>query len=123
MNNQMKREAYERITDPRARRMYTRLCDACEKREGGMTDADQLIVEDIAFAEQVKQLLIQDIAERGIGKEQRNGRQTYWADNKSIPQLRAQSEHQRKQLGELKLTPVRRSAAAVEIDDDFDRFE
>ena len=122
MNTALKREHYRYITNPEARRMYGRLCDACERRPDGMTDPDQMLVADIAFAEQVKQQLVTDIQERGIGQERRNGRQVYWAENKSIAQLRAQSEFQRKHLAELKLTPNKRQAAAVEINDDFDRF-
>ena len=102
--------------------MYNRLCDACERRAEGITDPDQMLVADIAFAEQMKQILMDDITTRGIGQERRNGRQIYWAENKSPTQLRAFSEQQRKHLAELKLTPSKRQAAAVEIDDDFDRF-
>ena len=122
MNDTLRKEHFLRITDKRARHMYDRLCDACEKRPEGMTEPDQMLVADIAFAEQVKQQLVTDIQERGIGQERRNGRQVYWAENKSIAQLRAQSEFQRKHLAELKLTPNKRQAAAVEINDDFDRF-
>jgi len=122
MNSTLRREHFRRIDDKRARHMYDYLCDACEKRPEGMTDADQMLVADIAYAEQVKQMLMDDIATRGIGQERRNGRQVYWAENKSTAQYRAFSEQQRKHLGELKLTPSKRQAAAVEIDDDFDSF-
>ena len=122
MNSTLRREHFRRIEDKRARHMYDYLCDACEKRPEGMTDADQMLVADIAYAEQVKQMLMDDIAARGIGQERRNGRQVYWAENKSTAQYRAFSEQQRKHLGELKLTPSKRQAAAVEIDDDFDSF-
>ena len=122
MNSALKREHFKKITDPNARRMYNRLCDACEKREDGLTDPDQMLVADVAYAEQLKQLLIRDVEERGIGQERRNGRQVYWQENKSPAQLRAFCEQQRKHLAELKLTPCKRHAAAVEIDDDFDSF-
>jgi len=122
MNTGLKKEHWQRITDPDARRMYGRLCDACEKRAGGITDADQMIVADIAYAEQIKGILQADIAERGIGKEVRNGRQVYWQDNKSLAHLRAYSESQRKLLNELRLTPAGRKAASVDLDDDFDSF-
>lgn len=122
MNTGLKKEHWTRITDPDARRMYGRLCDACERRPGGITDADQMIVADVAYAEQIKAILQQDIADRGIGKEVRNGRQTYWQDNKSLAHLRAYCETQRKLLAELRLTPNGRKAASVEIDDDFDSF-
>lgn len=122
MNGALKREHFKKITDPNARRMYNRICDACERREDGMTDPDQMLVADIAYAEQLKQLLIKDVEERGIGQERRNGRQTYWQENKSPAQIRALSEQQRKHMAELKLTPSKRHAAAVEINDDFDTF-
>ena len=122
MNTQMKREHFRRITDPRARKMYNRLCDACDRRPDGITDADQMLVADVAYAEQVKQQLMDDIEQRGIGTERRNGRQVYWQENKSPQQIRALSEQQRKHLAELKLTPTGRKAASVEINDDFDDF-
>ena len=122
MNDQLKREHFKRVTGLEARRMYNRLCDACDSRPDGMTDADQMLVSDIAYGEQLKQLLMDDVAERGIGKEVRNGRQTYYQENKSLAQIRAICDQQRKQMAELKLTPSGRKAAAVELDDEFDRF-
>lgn len=122
MNTGLKKEHWARITDPDARRMYGRLCDACERRAGGITDADQMIVADVCYAEQIKGMLQKDIAERGIGQERYNGRQKYWAENKSLAQLRGFTESQRKLLAELRLTPNGRKAASVEIDDDFDSF-
>ena len=123
MNKSLRKEHFLRITDSRARHMYDRLCTACEKRQEGMTDPDQMLVADIAYAEQIKQMLMDDIASRGLGQERYNGRQKYWQENKSPSQLRAYCEQQRKHLGELKLTPAKRQAAAVEIDDEFDSFE
>ncbi len=122
MNEEIREQHFERITNPKARAVYDALCDACDRRPGGMTDPDQLLVGDIAYAEQVKQMLMDDIATRGLGQERSNGRQRYWQDNKSPAQLRAYCDQQRKHLSELRLTPVRRNAAAVEIDDDFDTF-
>ena len=122
MNNALRKEHFIRITDSRARHMYDRLCDACEKRIEGMTDPDQMLVADIAYAEQIKQMLMDDIAQRGLGQERYNGRQKYWQENKSPAQLRAYTEQQRKHLGELKLTPAKRGSAPEEVDDDFEKF-
>ena len=122
MNDELREEHFSRITDEKARHMYDYLCDACDRREGGMTDPDQMLVADVAYAEQVKELLMADIAVRGIGREVRNGRQTYWQDNKSLGHFRAYCDQQRKHLAELKLTPGGRKAASVEIDDGFDSF-
>ncbi len=122
MNETLRDEHFERIANEKARHMYDYLCDACDRREGGMTDPDQMLVADVAYAEQIKQMLMDDIAQRGLGKEARNGRQTYWQENKSVTQLRAYCDQQRKHLAELKLTPGGRKAAAVEINDDFDKF-
>ena len=58
MNNALRKEHFQRITDKRARHMYDRLCDACERRPDGMTEPDQMLVADEAYAEQVKQLLM-----------------------------------------------------------------
>lgn len=123
MNEEIRAEHFERVTDERARRMYERLCEACEKRAGGMTDPDQMLVGDVAMAEQIKQLLIEDIAQRGVGSERWNGRQKYYQENKSLAQLRAYSDQQRKHLAELRLTPNGRRAAAVPIEDEFDSFQ
>lgn len=123
MNEQLREEHLRGITNERARLVYDKLCEACDRREGGMEDADQMLVADIAYAEQMKQMLMDDIAQRGLGQERRNGRQMYWAENKSPAQLRAYMEQQRKHLGELKLTPGKRGAAEVPVDDEFDSFE
>lgn len=123
MNDELRKQHMDRITDPCAERVYNLLCGACEQREGGMTDADQMLVADIAQAEQVKQLLSADIAERGVGSERYNGRQKYYQENKSLAQLRAQAEQQRRNLAELRLTPNARKAAPVSPEDDeFERF-
>ncbi len=123
MNDTLKAKHMQTITEENAVAMYDMLCAACEKREGGMTDADQMLVADIARAEQIKQTLIEDIATRGIGRERSNGRQKYWQDNKSVAQVRAYCEQQRKHLSELRLTPNSRKAASVPLDDDeFDAF-
>ena len=122
MNEELRAEHFERITDEKARHIYGQLCDACEKRPGGLTDPDQMLVADVAFAEQVKGQLMDDITARGIGKMAHNGRQTYWQDNKSLSHFRAYCDQQRKHLAELRLTPGARKAASVPIDDEFDAF-
>ena len=113
---------FERITSEKARQVYDYLCDACDRRMGGITDADQMMVADYAYAEQVKGILMDDIAQRGIGQERHNGRQKYWQDNKSLAHLRSYCDQQRKLLAELRLTPNGRRAESVDIDDDFDSF-
>lgn len=123
MNQELQAQHFETITNPCAMQMYDRLCAACEMREGGMTDADQMLVADIARAEQIKQALLEDIAHRGIGQERSNGRQKYWQENRSVTQARAYAEQQRKHLSELRLTPNSRKAAPVMYDqDDFADF-
>ncbi len=122
MNEEMRSEHFGRIQSEAARAMYDRLCAACEQRPGGMTDAEQMIVMDIAFEEQLKQLLMDDIVRRGLGQERYNGRQKYYQENRSPAQYRAFCDQQRKQLAELRLTPASRKAEQVQLEDDFDRF-
>lgn len=125
MNEALRAEHFERITDEKARNMYDYLCDACEKRPDGMTDPDQMLVADVAYLEQVKGQLAADITQRGIGREVRNGRQTYYQENKSVAQYRAHSDQQRKHLAELRLSPAGRKAASVQMSkkDGFDEFD
>ena len=52
MNDELKAVHMQTITHPDAVRMYDDLCAACEMREGGMTDPDQMLVADIARADQ-----------------------------------------------------------------------
>lgn len=66
MNAAMKEQHFSRINDERARRVYDYLCASCELREGGLTDADQMLVYDYAYAEQVKQQLQDDIKARAL---------------------------------------------------------
>lgn len=122
MNERMRKTAWERITDPKARKMYDTLTEACEQRPGGMTDPDQMLIGDVAYLEQIKELLREDIAKRGIGQERSNGRQRYWADNKSLAHYRSSCESQRKLMAELRLTPNARKAEQVVVNDDFDEF-
>ena len=122
MNEALKARHMATITDENAVELYNRLCAACESREGGMTDADQMIVADAARMEQMKQALLADIAERGVGKEMYIGKQKYYQENKSVAQARAYMEQQRKHLSELRLTPNSRKAAPAGIDDEFADF-
>ena len=122
INEELRESCFGRVTDEKARRVYDLICDACETRENGMTDADQMLVGDYAYAEQIKQMLQDDISERGLGQERSNGRQRYWQENKSPSQFRAYCEQQRKILAELRLTPAGRKAEKVDLGDDFDDF-
>lgn len=123
MNTEMREEHFGRIRNEAARAMYDRLCAACEQRAGGITDAEQMLVADIAYEEQLKQLLMDDIMTRGLGQERWNGRQKYYQQNQSPAQYRAFCDQQRKQLSELRLTPASRKAEQVTLPgDDFDEF-
>ena len=55
INEELRESCFGRVTDEKARRVYDLICDACETRENGMTDADQMLVGDYAYAEQIKQ--------------------------------------------------------------------
>lgn len=122
MNTELKNMHMKSIEDPAAVSMYDMLCDACEGRDGGMTDTDQMLIADAARLEQTKQILIEDIKVRGIGQERKNGSQRYYQENKSIASLRSVMEQQRKLLSELRLTPNSRKADVVAVNDEFSEF-
>ena len=71
MNEELKLRHLATITHESAVEMYEKLCAACEQREGGMTDPDQMLVADIARAEQIKQQLFPRMPHHeAIGKAQ-----------------------------------------------------
>lgn len=123
MNESMRDEHYLQITDEKARAAYITLCDACDRRPDGLTDADQMLIRDYCCFEQIKLMAMADILTNGLGHERTNGRQRYYQENKNLALYRNYSDNQRKILAELKLTPATRKAASVDIDDDFDKFE
>lgn len=123
MNARLREEHFETLASPIAKEAYDMLLDACEKREGGATDADQMLIYNYARAEDIKQICIEDMAKHGLGTERYNGRQHYFQENKAIGHERASAEQQRKILVELRLTPQARKALPVSIDEDaFENF-
>lgn len=123
VNDELRVDAFEHVTDERARAVYDMLCRACENRDDGMTDADQLLVGDYAYAEQLKRLHREDVLKRGIGKNYSNGRQSYYKENPSIKEIRDQTKLQADILDRLKLSAKARKATPGDIDDDFDTFD
>lgn len=123
MNADLREEHFKTLIDPLAKEAYDLLLDACEKREGGATDADQMLIYAYARSEDIKQICIEDMAKNGLGKERYNGRQHYFQENKAIGHERAAAEQQRKILNDLRLTPLARKALPVSIDEDqFENF-
>lgn len=116
MNERLTQEHKARLSAPEAKQMYDQLCQACEERPGGMDDVSQGIVGDVAMLEQLKVMLYEDVAKRGMTINWHNGRQSGVRENKSIQQARMLMEQQRKHLNELKLTPAsqKRTADAPE---------
>lgn len=108
--------------DPLAASMYDALCAACQKRPEGMSDQDQMLVQDIAVLEKLKQQLYADIRDRGVVELFKNGKQRIMRDNPSVRNARMLMDQQRRHLAELRLTPNSRKAAPVPLDDGFDDF-
>ena len=119
INEALKKWHMDTLHSDCARNLYDRLCAACERRPGGMTDADQDLIYDACFMEDVKADLRADIQRRGVVATVRNGYQEFKKDNKSVTQLRSYMDSQRKILAELRITPAKRNAQAV-MDDAFD---
>ena len=115
-------DAEAAMPDPTAAAMYDALCAACEKRPEGISDQDQMLIMDISAMEKMKQQLYEDIRQRGVVEDFRNGRQRLKRENKSIATARMLMEQQRKHLAELRLTPNSKKAVQISLDDDFDQF-
>ena len=122
MNDALRAQHMEQITDPSAVAMYDRLCAACGQRPDGVSEQDQMLIADVATMEQLKQQLFADIRARGVVEDWHNGRQRMKRENKSLQAVRQLMEQQRKHLAELRLTPNSRKAATVPVNDEFDEF-
>ncbi len=124
VNAELRAEHLQRITDPHAVRLYDTLCAAClEQRPEPLDATAQHIIGDIAKMEDIKQRLYDDIAKNGAMLMGRNGRQTYYQENKGIQQARMLMEQQRKHLNELRLTPASRKAIGDSMEDEFSAFK
>ena len=122
MNDELRKQHMEQITNPVAIGVYDRLCAACEMRQEGLNDQDQMLIADIANMEQTKQQYYEDIHARGVVEDWHNGRQRMKRENKSVQGARMLMEQQRKHLAELRLTPNSRKAAPIPLNDEFDNF-
>lgn len=102
-----------------SKRLYDRLCAACEGRKGGIKMADQDMIFDACTTEDIKERLRLDILGRGVVCSTYNGGQQYTKENKSVGQLRAYIDAQRKIFSDLRITPARRGEEAA-AESDFD---
>lgn len=123
MNADLRTRHMAQIEDASAIALYDMLCEACDSRATGMTDAEQVLVADVAMLEQLKQQLYADIKQRGVMTNFRNGRQHMILENKAVASVKSVMDQQRKHLAELRLTPNSQKSQLVPIKTDgFDEF-
>lgn len=123
MNADLRARHLAQIDDEAAVALYDMLCQACDSRAGGMTDAEQALVADVAMLEQLKQQMYADIRQRGVVVNFRNGRQHMMLENKAVASVKSLMDQQRKHLAELRLTPNSQKSQVVPIKaDGFDEF-
>lgn len=101
-----------------AKDIYARLLAAVESRDGQASDSCLMLIMDFCRIEQLKELLNADIAQRGLGSQVHNYRQTFYRENESVAKLHKCIDQQRKLLGDLKLTPASRKDADAPIGGD-----
>ena len=118
----LKEKHFEEITDAGAREIYERLEAACVKRDGAADDCSLMLIADYCRNEQLKRMLTEDIAARGLGHEVKNYRQSYYKPNESIAQLKNVIEQQRRLLNELRLTPASRKTDVAALEDELSEF-
>lgn len=81
-----------------------------------------ILIVDVVSNERLKEQLRADIATRGLGRKESNGRQSYWRENKSIPLLLKIVDQQRRTMQALGL--IAKQAGKDQPDqDDGDDFE
>lgn len=82
-----------------------------------------IMIADIVRNEKLKEQLNADIAKRGLGEMARNGRQSYWRENKSVSQLMKLVDQQRRTMQALGLIAKQKDQSADNNDGyDFDKF-
>lgn len=82
-----------------------------------------ILIADLVRGERLKDKLQQDIEARGTGGIERNGRQTYWKENKSIGTLMKLMDQQRRTLQALGLiTKIKDQPETEDDGDDFEAF-
>lgn len=82
-----------------------------------------IMIADIVRNEKLKEQLNADIAKRGLGEMARNGRQSYWRENKSVSQLMKLVDQQRRTMQALGLIAKQKDQSMDNDDgDDFDDF-
>ena len=99
--------------------------DALGQQLGGadtLRPQDAILIADLVRNETLKEKLRADIEKRGLGEMARNGRQSYWRENKSLNLLMKLNDQQRRTMQALGLI-AKQAAVADDTDDgDFDEF-
>lgn len=113
INDELKKWHIENLKHDCSKKLYERLCQACEGRKGGMQMCDQDMIFDACTMEDIKERLRLDILGRGVICTTYNGGQQYSKENKSVGQLRAYTDAQRKLFSDLRITPARRGEEAA----------
>lgn len=109
--------------DPAASALYRELCAQVERRKGCVETTDAVRLMDYIRLEQLKARASEDIAARGLGRMENNGRQRYWKDNKSATLILKYMDQQSKILKALGLGGVDAGAedgGDGDAGDDFD---
>ena len=104
MDGEAKTSHTEEIRLPYLDLMYENLCDACEAREGSMSEEDHDRVLDIMDYERHKMRCIEDIKLRGVVLSVDDfSCDDEWMGCSNADKLRALVEHQRMLMAELRL--------------------
>lgn len=104
--------------------LYCELCSELEQRMGRSAEPSEVVrLTDYVRLERLKRLADADIASRGMGRTETNGRQRYWKDNKSCVLILKYMEQQAKILKALGLTGSETEADGGGDDDAVDDFD
>lgn len=108
--------------DPAAAQRFDQLAN--EMGGENLRPQHAIMLADIVRGESLKEQLRADIAKRGMGEMAKNGRQTYWRENKSVATLMKLMDQQRRTLQALGLIAKDKNQPVTDDDEDdgFDRF-
>ena len=104
--------------------LFCELCEELEQRRGRpLTAIEAVQLTDYVRLEQLKERADADVAARGLGKMESNGRQRYWKDNKSTVLVLKYMEQQNRILKALGLGAASAEADGGSDDDAVDEFD
>ena len=117
-------DAYDARAENDAADVGAELRALVEQRYGAPVDAaKETLIQDYARLERLKAMAEADVAARGMGRMETNGRQRYWKDNRNAVLILKYMDKQSRILKDLGLSRAASEAEPMENETEVDEFD